>query len=209
MLLDLINLKEKYNLDIKGVIHIGAHFGQEYETYEKLNIDKIIFFEPHPKSFSVLYNKLNNKKNIKLINCALGNQEGTIDMNIELANNGQSNSLLIPKKHLEQYPHIKFIDKIKVEINKLDNFLTEDFQYNFINIDVQGYELEVFKGSQKTLTHIDYIMTEINRDEVYENCVQINELDEYLNNLGFIRVETSWAGGTWGDAFYIKTKKND
>jgi hypothetical protein len=58
MLLDLINLKEKYNLDIKGVIHIGAHFGQEYETYEKLNIDKIIFFEPHPKSFSVLYNKL-------------------------------------------------------------------------------------------------------------------------------------------------------
>lgn len=25
-----------------------------------------------------------------------------------------------------------------------------------------------------------------------------------LQNFGFARVETHWAGGNWGDAFYIK-----
>ena len=49
-------------------------------------------------------------------------------------------------------------------------------------------------------------MTEVNRAEVYENCGMINELDDYLNQYQFSRVETSWAGGTWGDAFYIKNK---
>jgi FkbM family methyltransferase len=204
MLFDLNYLKNKYKLDIKGIIHIGAHFGQEYEIYEKLNINKMIFFEPHPKSFDVLFNKLNKKNNIKLINTALGNIEGSVDMNIELNNEGQSNSLLTPKKHLEKYPNIKFFDKIKVPITKLDNFLTEDFEYNFITIDVQGYELEVFKGSVKILDRIDYIITEINRDEVYENCVQVDELDNFLIKFGFIRVETNWGGDIWGDAFYIK-----
>ena len=76
--------------------------------------------------------------------------------------------------------------------------------YNFINIDVQGYELEVFKGGKDTLNNIDYITTEVNRDEVYKDCAKIEELDTYLGDYGFQRVETTWDGGTWGDAFYIK-----
>jgi hypothetical protein len=51
-------------------------------------------------------------------------------------------------------------------------------------------------------------MTEVNRAEVYKNCPMINEIDEFLNNYGFQRVETTWDGGTWGDAFYIKNEKN-
>ena len=31
MLLDFNNLKEKYSLEINGVLHIGAHYGEEYE----------------------------------------------------------------------------------------------------------------------------------------------------------------------------------
>jgi len=93
---------------------------------------------------------------------------------------------------------------IKDGANTLDSFFDKETNYNFINIDVQGYELEVFKGGKKTLESIDYIMTEVNRDEVYKNCPRIEELDTYLSTYGFERVETTWDGGTWGDAFYIK-----
>jgi hypothetical protein len=31
-----------------------------------------------------------------------------------------------------------------------------------------------------------------------------DELDDFLNNYGLRRVETSWDGITWGDAFYAK-----
>jgi hypothetical protein len=76
-----------------------------------------------------------------------------------------------------------------------------------INIDVQGYELEVFKGGAKTLEGIDYIMSEINRDEVYEDCAHIEELKEFLLPYGFELVESVWAGGQWGDGFFIKTNE--
>jgi hypothetical protein len=73
-----------------------------------------------------------------------------------------------------------------------------------INIDVQGYELEVFKGAEKTLEHIDYIISEINRDDVYKNCAKINELQFFLSRFGFKLVEENWLGGIWGDGFFIK-----
>jgi Methyltransferase FkbM domain len=76
--------------------------------------------------------------------------------------------------------------------------------YNFLTIDVQGYELEVLKGSRETLTNIPGIFTEVNRDELYSNCVRVEQLDELLKNFDLTRVETNWEGGTWGDAFYLK-----
>lgn len=206
MLLDLIKLKDKYNLNIKGVLHIGAHYGQELSTYENVGIDNVMFFEPLPHTFEKL--KDNTKgKNVILVNTALGNTIGEVDMNVEYANQGQSSSILEPLIHLQQYPHIKFNDKITVKITKLDTFIDDKDKYNFINIDVQGYELEVFKGASEYLNTIDYIMTEVNRGEVYKNCPMVEELDEYLKPYGFERVETTWDGVTWGDAFYIKTKK--
>ena len=110
--------------------------------------------------------------------------------------------------HLDQYPNIRFEEEIDVDVITLDGYF-EDSQldssdYNMINIDVQGYELEVFKGANSTLKNVDYIMTEINRAEVYEGCAKHNELDEYLGSYGFKRVATNWAGWTWGDAFYVK-----
>ena len=202
MLLDLQKLKEKYNLNIRGVLHIGAHFGQEFSTYESMGITNTMFFEPLPQTFNKLNENIGDKT--ILVNTALGNMVGQVEMNVESVNQGQSSSILEPIIHLQQYPHIKFTDKVTVNITKLDTFIEDHSKYNFINIDVQGYELEVFKGGSEYLNHIDYIMTEVNRDEVYKGCPRIEELDEYLGTYGFERVETTWDGGTWGDAFYIK-----
>lgn len=202
MLLNLENLKEKYNLKIKGVLHIGAHFGQEYNTYEKLGINNVMFFEPIQSTFNRLKENVGDKA--VLVNTALGNMEGEVEMFTETINQGQSSSVLQPEYHLVQHPTIQFTGKEKVKMTKLDNFIEEKENYNFINVDVQGYELEVFKGGADFLNSIDYIMTEVNRAELYKGCARIEELDEFLGTYGFKRVETTWDGGTWGDAFYVK-----
>lgn len=202
MLLNLDNLKEKYNLNIKGVLHIGAHIGQEYKTYERLGINNVMLFEPIQTTFNRL--KENVGENAILVNTALGNKEGEVEMFTETINEGQSSSVLEPDYHLVQHPSIQFNGKETVKITKLDKFIEDKEKFNFINIDVQGYELEVFKGGAEYLNTIDYIMTEVNRAELYKGCAKIEELDSYLGSYGFNRVETTWAGGTWGDAFYIK-----
>lgn len=213
MLLKFNELYTKYNLEIKGVIHIGAHYGQEVHLYKEVGASDIILFEPSPANFFIL-EQLHGEK-CELYKLALGNENKKIKMNVEATNKGQSNSILKPKIHLSQYPHITFNSEIEVDMVKLDDFMTiykaqsknKNKKYNFINIDVQGYELEVFKGSKETLKNIDYIITEVNRDFLYEDCALVEEIDSFLNQFDFKRVETNWEGGTWGDALYINSQR--
>ena len=199
MILDLNKLIEKYEIDIVGIIHIGAHHGKEYDVYKELVcVDNLLFFEPIPECYEVL------KKNVQgiVVNKALGNYNGMAKLN--LASNGQSSSLLEPALHVKQYPKITFGETIDVEIARLDDILTTPEKYNFISIDVQGYELEVFRGAMKTLEGIDCIISEVNRKELYKDCVQVDELDKFLWEFDFVRTDTRWVGRTWGDAFYTK-----
>jgi FkbM family methyltransferase len=204
MILDFNSLLSKYQLNITGIIHIGAHHADEHDLYLSNGIKNIIYFEPIKKNYEVLKNKVGN--NFTTYNFALGNIDGEIEMFVENDNRSMSCSILKPALHVTQYPWIRFTDKELVNIKKLDSFDINTKNFNMINIDVQGYELEVFKGSEKTLLGIDYIMTEINRDEVYENCAKVDELCNYLSKYGFELVEQDWAGNTWGDGFFIKKK---
>jgi FkbM family methyltransferase len=90
----------------------------------------------------------------------------------------------------------------EVVVKPLDVLGFDSALYNTLVMDVQGFEDRVLKGATQTLNQIDYIYTEVNRDEVYENCARVEQLDEYLTD--FTRVETNWGGGTWGDAWYIR-----
>jgi FkbM family methyltransferase len=201
----LISFKEsiqKYNLNIDGIIHVGAHYGQEYAEYERAGISEVVFIEPCSKAFEVLTATFGQVPGVTLINSACGAEFGIATMNVEQANQGMSNSLLKPAKHLQQYPSIQFTETEEVEVRPLDEFELFRCVMNLLVMDVQGYELEVLKGATETLKGIDYIYTEVNRDEVYEGCAKVHHLDEFLTE--FQRVETNWAGGTWGDAWYIR-----
>ena len=209
MILDINKLVKEHNMNITGVIQIGAHYGQEYEEFCSYGATDFLMFEPIPSSFNVLKENVGDKDNVILENIALGpTKKDGCKMYVETANKGMSCSLMKPMLHLEQYPRIKFDSTIEVNQTSLDIYFNETDtninKYNLINIDVQGYELEVFKGAVETLKTIDYIMTEVNRDEVYENCAKVDQLDAFLSEYQFKRVETVWAGGTWGDALYIK-----
>lgn len=204
MVIKLEDLISLYRLNIKGVLHIGAHYGEELDSYLACGIKRLLFVEPLPDNYQHLLDRFrtsikpfegyptelvlddaDKQLHIKALNLALGNSTGILPMYVETVNQSQSSSLLKPKKHLEQYPHITFDDKIEVKLDKLDQLQVEA-AYNMINIDVQGFELEVFKGGKNTLEkQIDYIYTEVNRAELYENCCMIDELDAYLGELGF------------------------
>lgn len=211
MLLNLSDLIDKYRLNITGVIHVGAHYGEEVAQYHKHYIKNIILIEPCTPAFNILKNKFGSHHHIKLVHCACAAVDGEADMFTETANKGQSNSLLQPARHLQHYPDIKFNGTERVIVRRLDNVMIgiNKNNYNMINMDVQGAEGAVIIGGKETLSHIDYVYTEVNDDsaQLYRNATKITDLDELLKD--FQRVETSWTAQGWGDALYIrKTKLN-
>ena len=80
--------------------------------------------------------------------------------------------------------------------------------YNFVNIDIQGYELEALRGMIKQLEYVDYIYTEINTSDVYKNCANAADLDRFLGGFGFRRVATKETDQGWGDALYSRKNKS-
>ena len=189
---------------ITGVIHVGGHYGEELQDYIDEGIQDIVLFEPLDENFDILKEKAEKlNANIKGFQVALGSEKGTATMYVS-DNEKQSSSILKPKVHLTHHPHVNFPETEEVEVRCMDDCPTGN--YNFLNMDVQGYELEVLKGATETLKQVNYVYCEVNRDEVYENNAYVEEIDEFLADYGMERVETNWEGDIWGDALYIKTK---
>jgi len=204
MLLKLEKLIAKYGMKITGVIQAGAHEGEELEAFKITGIAKGYLFEPCKEAFEKLNQVL--PAGFYALNFGLSYRADVLTINKTLFNNGQSNSALKPKKHLEYYPNIVFDSTEKYLALPLDHYEIKDC--NLLVMDVQGFELEVLKGANmagrfKTLQYIDYIITEVNLEEMYEGCALIEDLDNYLTD--FQRVETKLARcKAWGDSLYIR-----
>lgn len=204
MIISLKHMINTYSLNIKGVLHIGAHFGQEYDEYVNQGIKDMVFFEPVKSTYEQLTKNILQSDRVLTFNVALGNENKEVEMFVESVNKGMSSSVLAPELHLKQYPKIKFDKKETVQMCRLDDIVIDRLKYNFINIDVQGYELEVFKGAVETLDTIDYIYTEVNFQHLYKDCCLVEELDAFLKKFGFLRILTDSSNRTWGDALYKK-----
>ncbi len=199
----ITDLKKHFVKPLKGAIHIGAHHGQEKNWYNENNINPIVWIDANPQYEIGLKSQYPN--DIVIIS-GVGS-ENKIDK-FKIANNGESSSFLNWGTHEKEHPHINFIDEIDIEIKPMSQLIIENNidikKYNFLNVDVQGYELEVFKGFGDYLNNFDYVYCEVNEDYLYEKCALINDIDEYLSKFNLNRVETFMTIHKWGDALYVK-----
>ena len=207
MMLNLQTLCEQYNIQPRGVIHIGAHEGNELSTYQEMGIKRILFIEANPVVFERLQTHVRGIPGVIPINCAISNQNGIATLYVTSMD--QSSSILPLKTHKNIYPSIKEIKQIVVQTKKLDTLLDElqtlPSDFNIINIDIQGAELLAFQGATQLLDNIDAINTEVNFEELYEGCALIYQVDDFLGLHGFRRVATTTPyHPSWGDAFYVK-----
>lgn len=209
MLIDFRTLFPKYGIKPRGVIQVGCHWSEEHHIYVDLGINKIVYIEPCNDAFSVIYSKFKGDKDIVLHKVACGAKEGEFTMFVSHNNQGQSNSLLKPNLHLQQHPEVQFTDHENVKVVLLDDIIPNKEDYNLLVIDVQGFEGEVLHGAIETLNHIDCIYTECNRGQTYSGNMEIEQMDNFLKEYGFLRTDTYWPSPswTWGDCVYIKQSK--
>ena len=212
MIFNLQQVQRATGAKITGVIHVGAFVGEELSDYRSLGLDNTILFEPQEMLYDMV--KFKCWPTEKVFNVALGSEEKETEMFISDRKGGwrhgagASSSILEPKDHLNLHPEVTFPKKQTISIKRFDEVVESEgldiSNHNMLNIDVQGYELEVLKGIGDHLNQIELIIIEVNRTEVYKDCALIEDIDDYVSKFGFRRFYVEWSTPGWGDAIYIK-----
>lgn len=207
-------LTRRYHLQPRGVVHVGAHLGQEGPTYREIGATNQLWVEPQPDVFEKLIANVPPSETVRHANVACGAEEGRLSLNIIPKNDAGLSSFLKPSPTLGQLPETAVVDTVEVEVVRLDDLIAREGidpgLHNLLVLDTQGFELEVLKGAPDFLRdHADYVFTEVSRRPLYENSCLEADIDAHLKPFGFERVYTRLSLADHGDALYIKSDRID
>jgi FkbM family methyltransferase len=111
---------------------------------------------------------------------------------------------------------------VDIETTTLDEFCRDSgiAEIDFLQIDVQGADLDVLQGGSKLLERCKAVQTEVEFSHLYINQPLFADVDVYLRKHGFTLFDLSIATRTraispirstirsgqilWGDAFYLR-----
>jgi FkbM family methyltransferase len=214
MLMTLSNLIARFDLGISGVVHVGAHLGEEALSYSEAGIETVWWIEGNPDIIDTL--KANVEPYEQKVVCALVYDRDGADVSFHVTNyKSLSSSIFEFGTHRQVSPDVYFVETKTLRGYTLDTIVARNgiAGCNFLNMDLQGAELVALRGARTLLESIDYVFTEVNVDELYKGCARLPELDAFLGDRGFERVATQMAGADrpgqsnwtgWGDAFYMR-----
>jgi len=202
----------------RGIIHIGAHEGEEVEQYLAQGFQKVVLIEANPHWFEILLRKFGDDARIKIFNYAICDRNGVIDLHIHTSRSGSTEpaSILPMKRFKEIVRTLHTPNTVPVPAITLDGlFETHDLdpgEYNFINIDIQGAELLAFRGASKALAAADVVISEVNLLEMYEGGPLEEEIVKFLSQCGFEKKDVvyhtlydeSSTFPAWGECLFVK-----
>ena len=165
---------EKNALKFNHVLDIGAWVG----TWTmKINpfCGRVIAFEPDPLHYECLVK--NVPEEVETHQLAVGNDKKMISL---------SEDNFTQAKRVVGEGNIPM-----VTIDSL-NFTDVDL----IKIDVEGYEMEVLKGADKTLQNVKYLMIELNNNSKKYGSSNL-EIEKYLRKKGFRTMIKAWPDVVW------------
>ena len=146
-------------------LDIGAHVG--IWTYNLQNhFDEVIAFEPQSENFECF----NKNVDATIHNVALGSHEGDVKLENPLEDNSGGWEVREGKG---------------ITLKTLDSF---NLKPDFIKIDVQGYELEVLKGSIETLKHTQALIIEV-MNNASGKMIHNKKIEPFMNDHGFVIAE--------------------
>lgn len=161
------------------VVDVGANIGFYTLLFSDLvgSKGKVYAFEPEPENFEHLRKLCNGRNNIKLVNAAVSDKSGSINLYL-------SSELNVD--------HYTFKGKeernvVKVRSVSLDKYFNKRRKIDFVKIDTQGFEYNVLTGFKRTARRLKklIIFCEVVPERLKQNVFTKDRLFNRLKNWGF------------------------
>ena len=128
------------------ILDVGANIGCTSLLFSDLG-QQVVAFEPLPQTFELLQKNISSakKNNIETLALALGDENKETE--IYFSDMNRSTAFVLDKTERDDNK------TVTIQVKRLDDLLPEIGidRLDFIKIDVEGYELRVLKGAEKTI----------------------------------------------------------
>jgi FkbM family methyltransferase len=167
------------------IIDVGANIGTITLTCAmKTGPNGTVYsIEPNPVVFKYLQSniKLNQLKNIRTYNNAIGDKKGTVTFSV-IHSDGQSK---IVEKEFVDDPIVQQGKKIEVPIRSIDDLELKESKFSLMKIDVEGYEKFVILGAKNTIKNVNCIYFEVIPKNYKKYDYAPKEIFDFLISEGF------------------------
>ena len=207
------------SLGINVIFDIGANSGQfALETLYNGFRGKIISFEPTSEVYEKLKKNSQKWSNWQIHErAAVGEECGTIMINVAGNSAASSSILAMGKAHQDAAPEANFVGSESVSLITLDsvfkNYVSQSSKC-LLKIDVQGYEEQVLRGAVDSIQGFDAIKLECSLVSLYDGDKTFEYYFDFFKKNGFelFDIETGFSNPVTGqllqfDALFIRRKK--
>jgi FkbM family methyltransferase len=185
--------RDRFLNKVRGVIHVGANEGQERAGYARRGLH-VLWVEPILEVFYRLTDNirpypLQIARNSLITDCDGAQYTFNISGNV-----GLSSSIFDLERHREMFPDVDFVDTIQLTSTTLDTLLdAPDLNraaYDALVLDVQGAELLVLRGAQRTLMRTHYVKAEAADFASYKGGTSVDEIVTFMKERGFRMIKS-------------------
>jgi FkbM family methyltransferase len=167
------------------VFDIGANNGDFCQMLVDLDA-KVVAVEPQPICIEQIRAKTKRNQNVFIENCAVGAEEGTIEMFV--AASGSQISRLSKEwiesvKQSGRFEGHDWTQTITVRMTSLDTLIANYGIPTFCKIDVEGFEADVLAGLSHAIPTISFEYTPENAGALAKCVRKVADLGSYRFNL--------------------------
>ncbi|GAA1766184.1 FkbM family methyltransferase [Streptomonospora arabica] len=144
-------LLRRHGVAPRGVVHVGAHLGQEVPAYRAAGFARIVLVEPHP----VLAAALREMPGVEVVEGACAAEPGTGLLHV--TSHDKLSSLQEPVAGR------RVVATVDVAVHRLAELV--DATVNVAVIDAQGVELEVLAGAPLDTLEVVVVETYVRRKQ--------------------------------------------
>lgn len=189
-------IKETGGKHYSGVLHIGAHLGEEASQYVNAGIRYALWVEANPRLMSSLYDNVKfHPIRSQYLNVVLSNNNNDETV-LNVTSNTEYSSVLQMGPFLTQNLDLKINSQIPVLTKRFDKVYRENnadidlSKFDLLRVSTNGTELEVLKGFGNLLNVFPFRTICISNydSSAFVNTSTIEEIDQFLTQIGFTQV---------------------
>lgn len=147
------------------VFDIGSHVGDRVASFRRLGC-RVVAVEPQPHLARLIRLLYGWRRDVTVVQAAVGATEGALDLHLNLANPTVatgSREFVAAAEHADGWREQRWTKRVRVAQTTLDSLIGIHGVPAFVKIDVEGFEAEALAGLSQPIAALSFEFTTIQR----------------------------------------------